>query len=212
MVKLFLSWTNKWLFNQMLLWQSGEQSANWIKHQYNGQRTVIEKNLAQKCAGTIRKKVDSVFLHQREKNESHTLSDRQQGSLSLPFENGTNNKGTYDQINKKNLALSSKWQYAYHCRINAFSSEHSSQQKIKEKARLFKVASSSQSFFSSFLTTWFSDSKFICFLPISSTTSIHSLAFWSIQLGDECNDTKLEFWSFISISPFQYDFKSAPKN
>ena len=131
---------------------------------------------------------------------------------AFPNKNGPNNKGTYDQINKKNLALSSKWQYAYHCRITAFSSEHSSQQKIKEKARLFKVASSSQSFFSSFLTTWFSDSKFICFLPIPSTTSIHSLAFWSIQLGDECNDTKLEFWSFISISSFQYDFKSAPKN
>ena len=134
MVKLFLSWTNKWLFNQMLLWQSGEQSAIWIKHQYNGQRRVRQENLAQKCAGTIRKKVDSVFLHQREKNESHTLSDRQQGSLSLPFENGMNNKRTYDQINKKNLALSSKWQYTYHCRITAFSSEHSSQQKIKEKA------------------------------------------------------------------------------
>lgn len=69
----------------------------------------LEKGQTRKpCTKMCWKKVDFVFLHQREKNESHTHSDRQQGSLSLPFENGTNNKRAYDQINKKNLALSSK--------------------------------------------------------------------------------------------------------
>ena len=52
-------------------------------------RAMVERgeNLAHKCAGAINKTC-SIFLHQREKSESHTLPDRQQGSLALPFENG----------------------------------------------------------------------------------------------------------------------------
>ena len=38
------------------------------------------------------------FLHQREKNESHALSDRQQGSLAYHFKNGRSKKRTYDLI------------------------------------------------------------------------------------------------------------------
>ena len=33
-----------------------------------------------------------------------------------------------------------------------------------------------------------------------------------LQSGDWCNDTKLEYRFSICISPFQYNFKSAPKN
>ena len=45
-----------------------------------------------------------------------------------------------------------------------------------------------------------------------STTSQYSLASRSLQSGNRCNDTKLEHGSSLSISPVQYDFKSAPKN
>ena len=44
------------------------------------------------------------------------------------------------------------------------------------------------------------------------TTPIYSLASRSLQSRDRCNDTKLEHRSSLCISPFQYDFKSAPKN
>ena len=49
-------------------------------------------NLTHECVGTTSNKTDSIFLHQREKSESHTLSDRQQGSLVLTFENGRTKK------------------------------------------------------------------------------------------------------------------------
>ena len=81
-----------------------------------------------------------------------------------------------------------------------------------EKKTLFRVASSSQSFSSGFSTTRFSDNRSICFAPIQPTTSIYSLASRSLQSRDRCNDTKLEHRSSLCISPFQYDFKSAPKN
>ena len=74
------------------------------------------------------------------------------------------------------------------------------------------MASSSQSFSSGFSTTRFSDNRSICFAPIQPTTSIYSLASRSLQSRDRCNDTKLEHRSSLCISPFQYDFKSAPKN
>ena len=64
--------------------------------------------------------------------------------------------------------------------------------------------------FKQFSTTRFSCKIFICFLSMSSATSIYSLASRSIQSGDRCNDIKLEHKS--SISPYQYDFRSAPKN
>ena len=73
------------------------------------------------------------LLHQREKGESHTLSDRHQGSLVLPFENGGDKERAYDQIEQRDLALSSKSQYAYHNRIPAFSTEYSSRLGIKKK-------------------------------------------------------------------------------
>ena len=70
--------------------------------------------LTHKCAGTTSNKTGSLFLHQREKGESHTLSDRQQGSLFLPLENGGNKERIYDQIEQRDLALSSQSQYGYH--------------------------------------------------------------------------------------------------
>ena len=48
------------------------------------------ENLAHKCVVTISHKIGSIFLHQREKSESHTLIDKEQGLLVLPFENGGN--------------------------------------------------------------------------------------------------------------------------
>ena len=75
------------------------------------------ENLTHKCTGTTSNKIGSIFLHQREKSESHTLPDRQQSSLVLPFENGRNKERTYDQIEQRDLALSSKSQYVYHSRI-----------------------------------------------------------------------------------------------
>ena len=108
--------------------------------------------LTHKCAGTTSNKTGSLFLHQREKGESHTLSDRQQGSLVLPFENGGggDKERKFDQIKQRDLALCSQSQYGYHSRIPAFSTEYSSRQRIKKKTRPFRVASSSQGFSSSF--------------------------------------------------------------
>ena len=93
-----------------------------------------------------------------------------------------------------------------------FWEKYSSRWRIKKKIRLFRVTSSSQSFSSGFSTTKFSDNRSVCFPPMPSTTSIYGLASRSLESGDRCNDTKLEHRSSLSISPFQYDFKSAPKN
>ena len=72
------------------------------------------ENLKNKFAGTTSNKIGSIFLYQREKGESHTLSGRQQSSLVLLFENGDGRGGskerTYDQIEQLDLALSSKSQ------------------------------------------------------------------------------------------------------
>ena len=86
------------------------------------------------------------------------------------------------------------------------------ERESRKKNRLLRLASSSQSFSSGFLTSRFSENRSICFLPIPSTTSVYGLAFRSLQSGDRCNDTKLRHRSSLCISSFQYDFKSAPKN
>ena len=168
--------------------------------------------LTHKFVGTTSNKTGSIFLRQREKGESHTLSDRQQGSLVLPFENWGNKERKYNQIEQRDLAFSSQSQYGYHSRILAFSTECSSRQRIKKKTRLFRLASSSQSFSSCFSPTRFSYNRSICFLPMPPTTSIYSQTSRSLQSRDRCNDTKLKHRSSLCISPFQYDFKSAPKN
>ena len=91
------------------------------------------ENLTHKCSGTASNKFGSIFLHHVGKGESHTLSDRQQGSLVLPFENGGKKERTCDQIEHRNLILSSKSQYGYHSRKPALSTQHSSRQRIKKK-------------------------------------------------------------------------------
>ena len=63
------------------------------------------ENLTHKCSGTTSNKIGSIFLHQTEKGESHTLSDKQQGSLVLPFENGVGTK------NKNMIKLSKDIQH-----------------------------------------------------------------------------------------------------
>ena len=93
------------------------------------------ENLAHKCVATISNKIDSIFLHQREKSESHTLIDKEQGRLVLPFENGGNKERTYYQIEQRDLALSSKSQYVYHSRIPAVRTEYSSSQRIKSRKK-----------------------------------------------------------------------------
>ena len=82
----------------------------------------------------------------------------------------------------------------------------------RKKTRLFRVVSLSQRFLSGFSTTRFSNNRSICFPSMPSTTSIYIIVPRSLQSGDRCNDTKLESRSSLCISPFQYDFKSAPKN
>ena len=124
-----------------------------------GCRAVVRgrENLTHKYAGTTSNEIGSIFLHPRGKSESHTLSDRQQGSLVLRFENGEEKERTYDQIKQRYLALSSKSQCVYHSGIHAFSTEYSSRQGIKKKTG----SSLSQIFSSSFLNTRFSDNRSI---------------------------------------------------
>ena len=112
------------------------------------------ENLAHSCPETTRNKICSIFLRQREMSESHTLLDRQQGSLVLlserqqcslvfSFEDGRkkNRKNWGNKYEQRDLVLSSKSQYVYHNRLPVFSTEYSSRQGIKEKTRLFRAAS-----------------------------------------------------------------------
>ena len=59
--------------------------------------------------------------------------------------------------------------------IPSFSTECSSRREIKEKNRLFRVASLPQNFSRGYLTTMFSNHISICFPPMPSNTSIYSL-------------------------------------
>ena len=58
------------------------------------------ENHTHKCAGTTSDKIGSIFSHQREKSESHTLSDRQQGNLALSFENRGKKERTHIRLSK----------------------------------------------------------------------------------------------------------------
>ena len=132
MAELFPNWTHKWLFKQILPWQSGEQSATRFNHQRRGR-----ENLTHKCVGTTSNKTGSIYLNQREKSESYTLSDGQQGSLVLPFENEGNKERMYDQIEQTDLALSSIT-ICYHRRIRALNPAYSSRQGIKKKEQILQ--------------------------------------------------------------------------
>ena len=115
---------------------------------------------------------------------------------------GSDEERTCAQIKQGDVTLSSKSQYVYHSRIPTFSTDYSSRQEIKKKNILFEVDSSSKSFLSHFSTTRLSDNRSICFLLMSSPTSIYNLSSRSLQSVDRCNDTKLEHGSFLCISPF----------
>ena len=150
------------------------------------------ENLAHKCVVTISHKIGSIFLHQREKSESHTLIDKEHGLLVLPFENGGNKEWTYYQIEQRDLALSSKSQYVYHSRIPAVRTEYSSSQRIKSR----KKTDSSE---------WLLHPK--VFQEFSWLLGSPTIDLFASRL---CQ--KLEQMSSLCISPFQYDFKNAPKN
>ena len=69
-----------------------------------------------KCAGNTSDKTGSIFLHQREKGESHTLSDRQQGSLYLFNLGGTKNehmirlsKEMWHYLLNRNMAITAEY-------------------------------------------------------------------------------------------------------
>ena len=64
------------------------------------------ENLKNKFAGTTSNKIGSIFLYQREKGESHTLSGRQQSSLVLLFENGGGRGGGGRAKNEHMIKLS----------------------------------------------------------------------------------------------------------
>ena len=51
----------------------------------------------------------SIFLHQREKGETHTLSDRQQGSLVLPFCLIRLNKKIWHYLLNHNIAITAEY-------------------------------------------------------------------------------------------------------
>ena len=152
MAEPFLNWIYKRLFKPMVPWQG------WSSlYGSSNIRTMVREreNLPHKCAWTTSNKIGSIFLHQREKSENHTFSDR-----------------VYDQIKQRDMALSSKSQYVYHSRIPAFSTECSSIQRIKEKNRLFRVATSSPRFWRGFSTTRIFDNGSISFSPMQTCRSL----------------------------------------
>ena len=59
--------------------------------------------------GTTNNKMGSIFLHQREKGETHTLSDRQQGSLVLPFCLIRLNKKIWHYLLNHNIAITAEY-------------------------------------------------------------------------------------------------------
>ena len=75
---------------------NGVQTGKWSQ----------EERTLQINAWTTSKKIGSIFLHQREKGENHTLSDRQLFSLVFPFENGGTKKEHLIKLsNSQNLIL-----------------------------------------------------------------------------------------------------------
>ena len=103
------------------------------------------ENLTHKCAGTTSNKIGSIFLHQKEKSENHALSNRQKGSLVLPFKNEGNEKCTYDQINQRDLALFLNHNMSITAEYLPSVLNTVTDRESREN-RLFRVASSSQSF------------------------------------------------------------------
>ena len=178
-------------------WGSSLQQGSNIRAMFNGRA-----NLTHECVGTTSNKTDSIFLHQREKSESHTLSDRQQGSLVLTFENG--------RTKKEHMVKSSReiWHYLLNHNMSITVEYLSSvlntvaDRASRKKTNSSKWHFSFQSFSSGFSTTWFSNNRSICFPPMPSTTSIYNLTFWFVQSGDRCNDTKFEQRSSLYISLF----------
>ena len=72
-------------------------------------------------------------------------------SLSYLLKMRGTKKRTYDQIEQRHLALRSKSQYGYHCRIPAFSTEYSSRQRIKKKNQTLQSGFFISTFFKRFL-------------------------------------------------------------
>ena len=135
---------------------------------------IRRENLALICAVTAGNKIGSIFFHQREKSESHTLSDRQQGSLVLPLKMEGTRKTHMNKLCKK------IWHYLLN-RNMCITAEYLplvlNTVSDRGKNRLFRVASSSQSFSSGFLTVGFTDHRSSCFLSITSNNSIYNLPF-----------------------------------
>ena len=124
------------------------------------------ENLAYKCTGTISNKIGSISLHQREKSESHTPSEGQKAALSYLLKmEGAKNEYMF-KLSKE------IWHYLLNHKISVIAEYLLSvlntvaDRESRKKKRLFRVASSSQSFSSGFSTTKFSDNRSICFLPM----------------------------------------------
>ena len=87
-----------------------------IKGIVKGRENLINVRKPYKCAGATSDKTGSIFLHQREKGESHTLSDRQQGSLYLFKLGGTKNehmirlsKEMWHYLLNRNMAITAEY-------------------------------------------------------------------------------------------------------
>ena len=87
-----------------------------IKGIVKGRENLINVRKPYKCAGTTSDKTGSIFLHQREKGESHTLSDRQQGSLYFFKLGGTKNehmirlsKEMWHYLLNRNMAITAEY-------------------------------------------------------------------------------------------------------
>ena len=158
------------------------------------------KNLTHKCSVTTSNKIDPVLLHQGEKGESHTISDGQESSLVLPFENRANNEWTYDQIDQRYLALSSKSQYGYQSRIPALSTDYSSRQRIKKKKTDSSEWLTHPKIFQEVYRLLDSLNTSICFPPMETTTSMYSQDHYS-----QGTDAMIQNWNIglhFAFPPF----------
>ena len=117
---------------------------------------------------------------------------RKKDGLALLFEIRGNKEQTYDQMEQRDLPLSSKSHYGYHSTIPAFSTEYSSRQRIKKKNRLSRVASLSQSFSSCFSTTRFSNNRYIWFPPMPPTTQYIA---WHPDPSSQGTDAMIQNWN-----------------
>ena len=165
-----------------------------------------------KCAGDVSSKTSSVVIHQGEKCEVYSFSNRQYNSFELPSEDGGTSQPTSSEISQRNMGVFVFPPDHNYCRVATKSYELQGRLGVTSSPGHKRVEIKPTCIQSHNSTLRDTKHRFICITAVSSAPIVHVVETRSKKQSNGCTSTGVDSSLRLRLPSFQFNRASTSKS